>query len=99
MGVDRGRLTTNILSGVEQLYEHDRFDVVWEQRHFDAFLPAASVEVRDAVELAAWAGLRRGDFVKLPWSAIGDHSIIWRTSKSEGRNLVTIPLMPDARSC
>lgn len=96
-GVDRGRLTTNILSGVEQLYEHDRSDVIWEKRHFDAFLPASSVEVREAVELAACTGLRRGDLVALPWTAIGDHAIVWRTSKSKGRNLVTIPLMPEAK--
>lgn len=96
-GVDRGRLNINILTNVENLYEYDRSDVIWEERHFTAFKAAASVEVQEAVELAASTGLRRGDLVKLPWSAIGDHAIIWRTSKSRGRNLVTIPLMPDAR--
>lgn len=97
-GVDRGRLATHILTGVNQLYEGDRSDVIWESRHFNAFTPHASVEVKEAVELAACTGLRRGDLVKLPWSAIGEHAIVWRTSKSRGKALVTIPLLPETKA-
>ncbi|QIG79950.1 tyrosine-type recombinase/integrase [Stakelama tenebrarum] len=96
-GVDRARITTNVLTGIDQLYEFDRSDVIWEPRHFDMLRPHASVEVMEGVELAAATGLRRGDLVRLPWTAIGEHAIIWRTSKSRGRNLVTIPLLPETR--
>lgn len=97
-GVDRGRLTTHILTGVNQLYDADRSDVIWEARHFDAFEPHASVEVLEAVDLAACTGLRRGDLVKLPWTAIGEHAIVWKTGKSRGRALVTIPLLPETKA-
>lgn len=96
--VDRGKLPVNILLGVASLYEADRSDIIWEERHFDAIAPHASAEVQDAIDLAACTGLRRGDLVKLPWSAIGTHAIVWRTGKSRGRNLVTIPLLPETET-
>lgn len=96
--VDRGRLPTNVLTGIEQLYEADRSDLIWEAEHFAAFNPAASIEVREGVELASCTGLRRGDLVKLPWGAIGQHAIIWKTGKSKGKTQVTIPLLPETRA-
>lgn len=97
-GEDRGRLPANVLIGVEQLYDNDRSDVIWEGRHFAAFRPHASVEILEGVELAAGTGLRRGDLVKLPWSAIGEHAIVWKTGKSRGKTLVTIPLLPETKA-
>lgn len=96
--VDRGKLATNILSGVNTLYESDRSDVIWEPHHFAAFRAKATPEVIEAVELAAATGLRRGDLVRLPWAAVGEHAIVWKTSKSRGRTLVTIPLMPETKA-
>jgi len=97
-GVDRTRLSTNIATGISQLYEVDRSDIIWEQHHFDAFLPHASAEVQEAVELAACTGLRRGDLIKVPLSAVGDHAIIWQTGKSRGRNRIVIPLLPETKA-
>lgn len=96
--VDRGRLPTNVLAGIEQLYEADRSDLIWEAEHFAKFSPAASIEVREGVELASCTGLRRGDLVRLPWDAIGQHAIIWKTGKSKGKTQITIPLLPEARA-
>lgn len=95
--VDRGRLPHNVLAGIEQLYDVNRSDLVWEAHHFDAFLPAAAVEVMEGAELAACTGLRRGDMVKLPWTAIGDHAIIWDTGKSKGKTTVVIPLLKETK--
>lgn len=95
--VDRGRLPTNVLAGIDQLYDNDRSDLIWEPRHFALFQPEASVEVNEGIELAACTGLRRGDLVKLPWSAIGEHAIIWKTGKSKGKTQITIPLLPEAK--
>lgn len=96
--VDRGRLPVNILTGIDSLYEVDRSDLIWEAQHFEMFMAKASVEVAEGVELAACTGLRRGDLVKLPWTSIGEHAIIWKTSKSRGRAMVTIPLLPEAKA-
>lgn len=97
-GVDRGKLSVNIAAGVEQLYEADRSDIIWEAGHFEAFTPHASVEVNEGVDLAACTGLRRGDLVNLPWTAVGAHAIIWKTAKSRGRNNIVIPLLPETRA-
>lgn len=95
--VDRGRLETNVLAGIDKLYESDRSDLIWETEHFARFRPAAAPEVNEGVDLAACTGLRRGDLVKLPWSAIGQHAIVWKTSKSRGRKQIAIPLLPEAK--
>jgi Site-specific recombinase XerD len=94
--VDRGLMQHNILLGINRLYESDRSDIIWEQHHFEAFAKHASVEVQEAVDLAAATGLRRGDLVKLPWSAIGEKAIVWRTGKSKGKNMVVVPLTDEA---
>lgn len=96
-GMDRGLLPLNVLLGTDRLYDQDRSDIIWEPAHFEAFAKEASVEVQEAVDLAAATGLRRSDLVELPWAAIGDHAIVWRTSKSRGRNLITVPLLPETK--
>jgi integrase len=97
-GVDRGRLQQNVLIGVGQLYEADRSDIIWEPQHFAAFASQASVEVQEGVDLAACTGLRRGDLVSVPWDAVGDHAIVWKTGKSRGRRLIVIPLLPETKT-
>ena len=94
-GVNRGRLDKNHTSGIEQLYDTNRADIIWSDADFASFKEKACVEVREGVELAASTGLRRGDLVKLPWSAIGEHAIIWQTSKSRGEARIVIPLLPE----
>jgi integrase len=97
-GFDRGQLTSNILTGVENLYDADRSDIIWEQEHFDKFNPKASVEVQEGVELCASTGLRRGDLVRVPWTAVGEHAIIWKTGKSRGKAQIVIPLLPETKA-
>lgn len=96
--VDRGLMERNVLLDIDRLYESDRSDIIWEPQHFEAFGKEASVEVMEGVDLAAATGLRRGDLIALPWDAIGEHAIVWKTAKSRGRNLITVPLIPEARA-
>lgn len=96
--VDRGKLDKNFAAGIGQLYESDRSDIIWLDDHFAAFNAAASVEVQEGIELAACTGLRRGDLVKVPWTAVGEHAIVWQTSKSRGRARIVIPLLPETRA-
>lgn len=93
----RGMLPHNVLTGIDRLYEVDRSDLIWEERHLERFLPHASVEMREAVALEIVTGLRRGDLIKLPWSAVGDHAIVWKTGKSKGRATARIPLLDETR--
>lgn len=96
--VDRGRLPSNILAGIEYLYECDRSDIIWEAHHFAQLAPFASVEVNEGIDLAAATGLRRGDLVRLRWDQVGEHAIIMKTGKSRGRKLITVPLIPEAKA-
>lgn len=97
-GENRGRLTRNHAIGIGQLYAANRSDLIWMPADFDAFNAKATVEVREGVELAACTGLRRGDLVEVPWSAVGDHAIVWQTGKSRGRARIVIPLLPETRA-
>jgi integrase len=96
--VDRGLLEKNHASGIAQLYNANRSEIIWTPDDFTACHAAASVEVSEAVDLAACTGLRRGDLVELPWSAIGEHAIIWQTNKSGGRARIVVPLLPETRA-
>jgi integrase len=96
-GYDAGLLEKNHALGIGQLYEANRSDIIWMPEDFTAFHAKASVEVSEAVDLAACTGLRRGDLVELPWSAIGEHGIFWQTGKSRGKARIVIPLLPETR--
>jgi len=95
---DAKRLPLNVLSGIDQLYETDRSDLIWESEHFAQLAPEASVEVLEGIELAASTGLRRRDLVRLSWSAIGPHAIVWKTGKSKGKIVITVPMVPETRA-
>lgn len=95
---DRGRLVKNHALGISQLYEADRSDIIWAADDFAKFNVSASVEVQEGVELAACTGLRRGDLVSVPWSAVGEHAIVWQTGKSRGKARIVIPLLPETRA-
>jgi integrase len=96
-GVDRGLLEKNQTSGIKQLYDTNRSEIIWTPEDLAAFHQHASVEVSEAVDLAACTGLRRGDLVEVPWSAVGEHAIIWQTNKSRGRARIVVPLLPETR--
>lgn len=98
MGRQSRKAGQNYAAGVEHLYENDRSEIVWQAADFTAFFAAASIEVREAVELAACTGLRRTYLVQIPWDAVGPHAIVWKTSKSRGRARVIIPLLPETRT-
>jgi integrase len=97
-GYERGKLSANVVTGIGQLYDANRSDVIWEASDFERIAAVASVEVNEGVALAAFTGLRRGDLIALPWDAIGEHAIVWKTSKSRGRNLATVPLLPETKA-
>lgn len=96
--VERGELDRNPTAGIKSLYTVDRSDIVWQPADFEAFNAKASIEVCEAVELAALTGLRRSDLVAVPWEAVGDHAIVWQTSKSKGRARIMVPLLPETKA-
>jgi len=54
----------------------------WTEEELATVLAAAPAGIREAVALGAYTGLRQGDVLALPWSAIDDGWIRWRQSKT-----------------
>lgn len=86
----RGRGLSNArpTDDVERLHNVDRSDIIWTQDDIDAVLKASSKEVGWAFRLAAETGLRLGDVVRLPWSAIGSEGTVWKTGKKGRQALI-----------
>jgi integrase len=97
-GVERGRLTVNLAEGVPALYRNDRADVIIEPHELALFRDKRPRAHGDALALACYTGLRRGDLVALTWAEIDDLAIRRKTLKSRGRREAVIPLTDDARA-
>lgn len=93
----RGLTSARPTEDVERLHDADRSDVIWSDDEINALLAKAGPEVGWAVRLSAETGLRLGDLLALPWNAVGQHGIVWRTSKSGKRRQIVVPLTPAAK--
>lgn len=58
---------------------------------------ACSIELAQAVDLAAYSGLRLGDLIRLAWTHIGDDAIVLPTGKSRHQREAIIPLYDELR--
>jgi integrase len=79
-----GKVTINPCTGIKRLYQGDSDSIAIKQ--------VASRELGFAVELAAHSGLRMADLIRVSWSHVREHAIVFATSKSRGRREVIIPL-------
>ena len=94
----RGKVTINIAEGFDRLYDGGhRAHVIWEPEDLKAFKELGSPHVNDGLDLCSLTGLRRGDLVQLPWSAVGEDAIDWTTEKSRRRRRILIPLLPQTK--
>lgn len=96
-GVDEEECVANPLKDFPRLYKADRADVIWEPQHLAKLLPHCAPELNHAVRLAIHTGLRLGDLIELPWSAVGEHAIVWQTNKSRRRRTVVLPITRELR--
>jgi hypothetical protein len=91
----QGQLALNVADGIPNLYKGGgRAHIVWTPDEVALLHSVLPTQLQDALDLARLTGLRRGDLVKLPLSAFGPHAIVWRTSKSNGERVVTVPMLP-----
>jgi integrase len=93
-----GKLASNPCEGIKRLYTVDRSEIIWTDAEIAEFKLVCSPELADAVDLAAYTGLRLGDLIRLAWSHIGDNAIVLRTGKSKHRKEAIIPLYDDLRA-
>ncbi|MGE5500626.1 MAG: tyrosine-type recombinase/integrase [Ignavibacteriales bacterium] len=95
---ERGEIDKNPVENFPRLYRSNRAEAIWEPQHLAKLYPKCEEETKHAVRLAALTGLRLGDLIKLPWSAVGENAIVWQTGKSRGRKTVVIPITPDLKA-
>lgn len=79
------------------IYHPDRSDIVYVAAEIETVCAAAEgdLEFQLAILAAAYSGLRKCDLIRLPKTAIGEKTIVRRTSK-RGR-VVHIPITPALR--
>lgn len=92
----QGYTLANPTADVQPVHTSNRADLTWTAEDLERAKAAASPAFFRLMRLAALTGLRQGDLIRLTWSAIGERSIAWRTSK-RGK-LAAIPLLPETRT-
>jgi integrase len=88
----RGDIQTNPLEQWPRLYRVNRADVIWTKPDLVRLLKDADKELRWAVLLAVFTGLRLGDLVRLTWADVGQSGIRLATGKSGGKRVAIIPI-------
>jgi integrase len=95
--VEIGKIAGNPCEGIKRIYTGDRSEIVWTDADIAKLKRVCTPEIAHAVDLAAHAGLRQGDLLRLCWSHIGDDAIVIKTGKSGGRCEAVIPIYDDLR--
>jgi integrase len=96
--VEEGDIAGNPCKGLPQLYSNDRSDVIWTDADIIGLKKTCPIEVANAVDLAAYTGLRLGDLLRLSWTHVGDDAIVVSTGKSRGRREAIVPLYDALRA-
>ena len=84
-GIPRKFLKTNPCEGVELIRkgrEEPRANRPWKPAELEAVMAALPVEMKTAIALGAYAGMRQGDVLRLPWSAYDGTAISYRQRKT-----------------
>ncbi len=94
----RGRGLTNArpTDAIERIHSADRSEIIWDDASLARLLEKSSPALAHAINLALFTGLRQGDLIRLPWSAISDVAIQLRTSK-RGKPVI-IPITAELRA-
>jgi len=66
---DNGHVPANPCEKGGRLYSRTRVDRVWTEDDEARFLTVAPAHLHLALMLALWTGQRKGDLIRLPWSA------------------------------
>lgn len=106
--VENGRLSINVAAKIKKLHNVTRAELIWEDRHWQAWEAAKAKEVKplpahldDAMFLAAWTGLRLGDLVEVTWDSINipGTALIRFTNKGKRKNTrAVIPILPPLKA-
>ncbi|WP_394693880.1 tyrosine-type recombinase/integrase [Hyphobacterium sp.] len=94
--VDQSRLDRNIVRGMDKLHVSNRSATIWTNDEIEKVCEQASDQLAWTIRLESLTGMRTGDLVRIPWSAVQQKSLDWKTSKNDVD--VFIPMTKDIRS-
>jgi integrase len=94
-GRDRGLTTYRPPSRMKRTYKSDRADKIWLPEHIEVFRTVASEQLWWALILALESGQRKGDLLRLPWTAF-DGAWLQLKQQKTGRR-VAIPVSKDLK--
>jgi len=95
--VEEGDIAGNPCKGIAQLYSNDRSEIIWTDADIATLKKICPAEIANAVDLAAYSGLRLSDLLRVSWSHVGEDAITLSTGKSGGRREAIIPLYDGLR--
>lgn len=94
--VDNGELGINAAAKMGRLHRADHSAEIWTESDFEKLAKHAHIRTLWAVRFAAFTGLRRGDLVKIPYSADRGAYLDWTTGKTKAR--IIVPILPETRA-
>ena len=86
----RGLTSAMPTEAISKVYKSDRSDRIWGDDQLKAVLSKSPEPLQWAIRLAVETGLRQGDLLTLPWSAVSDVAIQMQTSKRNKRVIIPI---------
>lgn len=86
----RGMTKANPTEAIKKVYSADRSGEIWLPDQVDAVVSKSPEPLQWAIKLAVETGMRQGDLLTLPWSAISDMAIQTNTAKRNKRVLIPI---------
>lgn len=93
--VETGSIVTNPCLGIP-LLDEDPACAIWADADLDALAAHASLEVMDAIRLAAHTGLRRPALLQLRWDQVSSSGLSVRVGRN--RRPRVVPLYPALRA-
>lgn len=96
-GVDREYLSRNVAAGIGSIYDSDRAEIIWDRDEIERVCAHCTPDGARAIRFMALTGLRRGDAIRAPWSAIDERkgALIMRTGKGKRRKIVQVCELTD----
>jgi integrase len=92
---DDGTIAVNICERGGRLYEANRAEIIWLDKHIEAFCAVASPELAVALLMALWTGQRQGNLIAITWSQYdGTHIRLQQNKRRRGkpRKWIVIPV-------
>ncbi|MDB5609829.1 MAG: hypothetical protein JWP25_6729 [Bradyrhizobium sp.] len=92
---DRGLIAVNVCERGGRLYEADRAEIIWLDKHIEAFCAVASPELVLGLLMALWTGQRQGTLIDIAWSQYdGTHIRLQPNKQRRGKKKkrIVIPI-------